>query len=217
MNRKRHSASEARQHEIVEEVVDNLRPWKDRKSRAAVAADVEHELNILIHIVPLGTELFDRRRNRAHAQKLNRAVSEVERLFSSAPGMLAWSLFNPLPPPEWTDDGQLVIPKTNKSAEEIKRDYFARANTLSAELARLRRVCAQAIDPGFGMHPNYDHAKDACAWFAHGLMEGLSNREITGTQDGTFRTITSLLYEAVSGEHSIDLKRACDAVLRSLH
>ena len=96
MNRKRHSASEARQHEIVEEVVDNLRPWKDRKSRAAVAADVEHELNILIHIVPLGTELFDRRRNRAHAQKLNRAVSEVERLLSSAPGMLAWSLFNPL-------------------------------------------------------------------------------------------------------------------------
>ena len=36
-------------------------------------------------------------------------------------------------------------------------------------------------------------------------------------RDGALWTITSLLYEAVSGEHSIDLKRACDAVLRSLH
>jgi hypothetical protein len=216
MTQKRHSASEARQHEIVEEVIDNLRPWKVRSSRAAVRASVKHELDILAKIVPLGTELFDRRKNRDHAQKLSLAIAEVERLLASTPGMLAWSLFNPLPPPAWTDDGNLEIPRTNKSVEEIKRDFFARANALSAELARIRGICAPAIDPGFGMHPNYDQAKNTCAGFAHGLMEGLSNREITGTQDGTFRTITSLLYEAVSGKHGVDLKRACDAVLRGL-
>jgi hypothetical protein len=87
--------------------------------------------------------------------------------------------------------------------------------TRLSELTRLRQVCARAINPGFGLHPNHDHAKGLCPWFARGLMLELSNAKITGTKDASFRVISSLLYEAVSGVPGADLKRACDEVLRN--
>jgi hypothetical protein len=48
------------------------------------------------------------------------------------------------------------------------------------------------------------------------LMQGLSERKITGTEGGRFRTIANLLYEAISGLPDADLKRACDSVLRDI-
>jgi hypothetical protein len=72
MFRKQDTASRRGADEIVEEIVDHLRPWKSHKSVAA------------------------------------RALSEVEMLLASAPGALAWFLFNPLPPMTLTEDGDLV-------------------------------------------------------------------------------------------------------------
>ncbi len=45
------------------------------------------------------------------------------------------------------------------------------------------------------------------------MIRELSDGEATGTRDRAFRTITSLLYEAVTGETDADLKRMCDQVL----
>jgi hypothetical protein len=44
---------------------------------------VNHELEVLLKLAPLQAKLFDRARNRAHAKKLDRALSEVERLLAS--------------------------------------------------------------------------------------------------------------------------------------
>ena len=63
---------------------------------------------------------------------------------------------------------------------------------------------------------NYDFLKHACARSARGLMLDTSNRKITGTKDDAFRAITSLFYEAVSGQQEVDLKRACDSVLTEI-
>jgi hypothetical protein len=201
-------------NEIVEEIVDNLRPWKGGQSVAAITAAMNDQLAVLLKLAPLEAELFDRARNRAHAKKLDDALSEVETLLASAPGALAWFLFDPLPRPTLTEDGELhqVIP----SIENIELTYQARADSFSAELKRLRKVCARAVDPGFGSHPNYDHAKHLCAWHALGLMRELSDRKITGTKDSAFRVVTGLLYEAVSGQPDADLKRACDSVLQDV-
>ena len=199
--------------ELVEEIVDHLRPWKDRKGAAAVTAEVNRALDVLLKLVPLEAKLSDRTRNRTHALQLDSVLAEVETLLVSAPGMLASFLFNPLPPLIMTEDGVLVeaVPR---SIEDIERAYRKRADSFATELKRLRKVCARAVDPGFGSHPNYDHAKHLCAWFAYGLMEGLSDRKITGTEDAAFQAIASLLYEAISGQRSASLKRACDSVLR---
>ena len=196
-------------NEIVEEIVDNLRPWKGDKSVAAITAVVNDRLGVLLKLAPLQAELFDWARNRAHAKKLDDALSEVETLLASAPGALAWFLFDPLPRPTLTEDGELH--QVRPSIEKIELTY--RADSFSAELKRLRNVCARAVDPGFATHPNYDHAKHLCAWQALGLMRELSDRKITGTKDSAFRVVTGLLYEAVSGQPDADLKRACDSVL----
>jgi hypothetical protein len=89
-----------------------------------------------------------------------------------------------------------------------------RADLFTAELKRMRDVYALAVDPGFGHHPNYDPLKRLCAMWAHGLMRDLSRKKITGTKDDAFRAIASLLYEAISGQHDVDLKRGCDYMLR---
>jgi hypothetical protein len=106
--------------------------------------------------------------------------------------------------------------QVTQSIENIELAYRARADSFFAELKRLRDVCARAVDPGFATHPNYGHAKHLCAWHALGLMRELSDRKITGTKDSTFRVITGLLYEAVSGQPDADLKRACDSVLQDV-
>ena len=177
--------------EIVEEIVDHLRPWKSHKSAAAITAAVNYELEVLLKLAPLHAKLFDRARNWTHAKKLDRALSEVERLLASAPGALAWFLFNPLPPLTLTEDGELV--EVTQSIENVELAYRARADSFVAELERLREVCARAVDPGFASHANYDHAKHLCAWFALDLMRELSDRKITGTKDAAFRVVTGLL------------------------
>jgi hypothetical protein len=214
MSRKQDTASRRRADEILEEIVDHLRPWKDHKSVAAITAAVNHELEVLLKLAPLQAMLFDRARNRTHAKKLDRALSQVELLLASAPGALAWFLFDPLPALTLTEDGELV--QVTQSIEDIELAYRARADSFFAELKRLREVCARAVDPGFASHPNYDHAKHLCAWHALGLMRELSDRKITGTKDSVFRVVTGLLYEAVSGQPDADLKRACDSVLQNV-
>lgn len=203
-----------RRDEIVEEIVDHLRPWKDHKGNAAITAQVNQELDVLLKLTPLQTKLYDRARNRDHAHQLDSALTELETLLASAPGLLAWFLFDPLPPVTMTEDGVLMQPMP-PPIDDIERAYRKHADAFAAELKRLRKVCARAIGPGLGHHPNYDHAKQMCASFARGLMLGLSDRKITGTKDDAFRTIAGLLYEAISGQHDADLKRACDSVLRN--
>ena len=204
-----------RRAEIVEEIVDHLRPWKDRKGIAAVAAEVSCELHVLLKLAPLTAELSDSTQNCTHARRLDKALADVEALLAAAPGMLATFLFNPLPPltVRKKEDGGLTEAMP-LPIEDIERAYRKRADYFAAELKRLRQVCVGAIDPGLGSHPNYDHAKHISAYFARGLLSELSKNEITGTEDGPFRTITSLLYEAASGRRDADLKRACDDVLR---
>ena len=144
MSRKQDTASRRGADEIVEEIVDHLRPWKNHKSVAAITAAVNHELEVLLKLAPLQARLFDRARNRSHAKKLDRALSEVERLLASAPGALAWFLFNPLPPLTLTEDGASV--EVTQSIEDIGLAYRARADSFFAELKQLRKVCASAVD-----------------------------------------------------------------------
>ena len=151
-----------RRGEIVKEIVDHLRPWKDRISEATVTAEVNRELDILLQYVPRQARWSDRARNRAHAQKLDGALREVEKLtrLASTPGYLAFLLFSPPSGPS---------PSIN-DIEHASRTY-------AAELKWMRKVCALAVDARFGFHPNYDNAKHFSAQSAHVLMRGLSEKK----------------------------------------
>jgi hypothetical protein len=130
--RKSDVSNAIRRGEIVKEIVDHLRPWKDRVSEATVTAEVNRELDILLQYVPRQARWSDRTRNRAHAQKLDGALREVEKLtrLASTPGYLAFLLFSPRPGP-------------SPSISDIEHA----SQTFAAELKRMRKVCALAVDP----------------------------------------------------------------------
>jgi len=195
--------------EIVEEIVDHLRPWN--APRSEVTAGVNRELRYLLILAPLEVKrVADRTQNRTHAQQLDDALHKVETLLTSAPQPLSLFLLNPLP---GTTEHRGLMPAKTPSIESIKRGNRERVDSFAAELKRLRQVCARGVGFGFGHHPNYDPTKHFCAFWGYALMKGYSDRAITGTKDDAFRVITSLLYEAVSGESGADLKRACDSCL----
>ena len=220
MARKKHSArkgsramkrdavplSAIRRDDIVEEIVDHLRPWKNHKSHETVTSKVNYRYDVLSKLVPLQKKLSDRRAYREQAKKLDKALSNVEALLAST-GTFRWNLFITTP----TEFSPVFLMSNESFFEEFIDKHHTRADAFVTELKRLREVCARDI----GRHPNYDLAKHLSAEFAYGLMEILSDGEITGTEDKAFRAITTLLYEAVSGERDADLKRACDAAIRN--
>jgi hypothetical protein len=191
--------------EIVEEVVDHLRPWKNHKSRDTVTSKVNHSIDVLRKLVPIQKKLSDRRLFQENAKKLGKVLSNVEQLLASSQGMFRWFLFNTTP-----TEFSPVFLLSDKSFEGVISEHHTRAVAFDKELKRLRELCARYI----GLHPNYDLAKHLSAEFAYGLMQQISEGEISGTEDKAFRTITTLLYEAVSGEQDADLKRACDVVIK---
>ena len=69
-------ANAIRRDEIVEEVVENLRPWKNHKSRESVTAAVNQQLDVLVELAPSLAKLSER--YRGPAKKLANALSNVE-------------------------------------------------------------------------------------------------------------------------------------------
>jgi hypothetical protein len=195
-----------RRDELVEAVVDNLKPWKNHKTRDTVRASVNRSLDFLIEQVPSNKKNFDRRAIRKHAKKLDRALSKVEKLLASSPGLLDWVLFDPRPVLR-AGDYYPEYPELR-----FRREMEARRIAFGTALKRLREVCAR----DYGDHPNYDHAKNQSAWFSYVLMQSHSDRKITGTENQAFRTIAGLVYDVVSGQQDADLKRACDTLLRNM-
>ena len=178
-----------RMDEIVEEIVDHLRPWK--APRSEVTARVSGELRLLLIIAPLEAErVADRTQNRTHAQQLGDALRKVEALLASAPQPLRLFLLNPLP---MTTEHSGLITMT-PSTESIERANQERAKSFAMELKRLREVCARGAGSGFGYHPNYDPTKHFCAFWAYGLLKGYSDRAITGTEEDAFRVTLPVCY-----------------------
>jgi hypothetical protein len=196
---------ETQRNDIVEGIVDNLKPWKNNRSRNAITADVNHSIDMLRELVPVQEELLDQKPFREYRKKLDQALSDVEKILESGAQSFTWFLFPPT---------QTAFVPVMMMSEESFKEYFDNdnegANAFRTELKRLRTVCAHDI----GLHPNYDIAKRRSADFARGLMTILSDQKITTTENGAFRIITGLLYEAVSGVKDVELKRACDDAIR---
>jgi hypothetical protein len=77
-------AAAARRDEIVEEIVDQLRPWKE--GEAKVIELVQNDLHYLLLLAPLeARRCSDRTVNRVHAQKLDRVLLSMEELLATAP------------------------------------------------------------------------------------------------------------------------------------
>ena len=222
--------------EIVEEIMDNLRPWTRPESE--VQTVIHQIIETLQSLIPSEASLFDRGAIKNEAQEFQAAIAKVKRLLHAMNGQARWRLFAD-PPPKLSDDSWLwrqlgepppKIPEEfeetclrtslaldNRSFDEMVRPYVHRLRDFHEELERLLIECEQLVRNPPGPHPNADAAKINCALFAYGLVRDRSKRPPTGTAEGPFRRISELLYQAVLGKKEADLKRACDKVLRWEH
>jgi hypothetical protein len=193
-----------RLEEIAEEILVNLPPRKGT-SPADLTNAVRKTIVELRGRVTWQIKLNPGRAMRERAKELFKTLMTLESLLDTAPGKLHALLFSDLQ----ISDGEL-------SSEEAMRDgYLKRSEAFFNDLHRLHMVCGHFMGKLIGTHGNSDPAKSLSARSAYGLMQSHSVAKITGTQDGPFRTVTSLLYEALSGYGDVDLKRACDAVLKA--
>jgi hypothetical protein len=84
---------------------------------------------------------------------------------------------------------------------------------LLVALKAVRDIC-EAADRG---QPSDDQVKIWCAKIAHTLMVRFSNEKpSSGSEQSSYRTIASLLFEVLTGIRGHDLRRACNDHLRAM-
>jgi hypothetical protein len=67
----------ANRDEIVEEIVDHLRSWTGRKDNAAITAEVNRELDLLLIWPPQATLRSYQKEERTHARRLQSALNPL--------------------------------------------------------------------------------------------------------------------------------------------
>ena len=122
-----------RRDEIVEEITENLRPWKNHTGRDTVTAAVDNRIDGLLITVPFEKELLDPRAARKHAKKLDNAISKLETLVETCPGMLNGDLFDPTLPSRKI--GSDLDPAPYKTIKEGVDAFFAELNGGCARFA----------------------------------------------------------------------------------
>ncbi|SRR6266567_266546 len=187
---------------VAGEIANLLHEWSEQP-RQAILDRVRYYIDTIIRILPAANRFSNRQINKAHAEKLVKAIDTVERLMKSAPAGLAWNFF--LQYPGERDKGTLL---------EIEDEIQRREARFYAGLDAIRRACMRKPG-GFGTHHRFDRAARWCAEYGAELMEEVAPRAriSSSSPKSTFRKVSSLLYEAVT-DCKVDLDRACDQVIR---
>jgi hypothetical protein len=172
--------------ELIDTIVDELRPWTEANSAETVRDAVTERLDVLGDVVPNHFSREAIRRTRQGARALRDAIRQLEESLARAPPELRMRL-KLEPAPGWQ-------------------------HPLLQELHRARNGCESAVDAA----PSTDKVKEWCARVAFQLILKFSETKPTGTDESPFRVIAALVYEAITGEPDRDLKRACDNHLREI-
>jgi hypothetical protein len=182
-----------RRDEIIEEIVDNLRPWKGTGHAVLEAVDLQMDLLRDADAaygnegsLPRGAEC------KKAAEKLSPALSALTEVLDGLPANIDNILFE-----------QFAEPLGGPSSH--------------AEFTRQLRVLQKAsnlLEHVKAPSKNADLTKGLCAGTAHGIIGECSRKPPTGTPDAPLRTIASLLFEVLTGQRGRDLKRACDDQLK---
>jgi hypothetical protein len=139
------------------------------------------------------TSVFD------YARRLEELLARVETELKNPPETFANFLFGPWPSAR----------TATMSPDEVEAAIASGKKELLEQLARMRVACQLQRRP-----PRHDVTKRHCPAVACQLMRALSHRPITSSPRSPFRTITSLVFETLTGEQGADLKPQCERFLR---
>src|SRR6516225_1202640 len=205
------AVDETRFSEIVDAVVDELRPHQRPKKDVQELVRGPFEL-LLPEIAQLqrrlaGTPVAAMK----HLTKVRETAAKLEILLLTMPNRIAWvgEMRPGLLGVE--DETGLLVPAPIegprlKSIERPRLDFVLDLKRLQTEAKIAESYC--------GPSPLYESDKLLSAKYARLLITALSKNPPTNAPSGPLRTIASLIFEVITGAKDANLERHCKAVLR---
>jgi hypothetical protein len=200
------AVDETRFDEIVEAIVDELRPYRRPKK------DV-HEL--VPRLIKLNLREVDQLWRRLagtpaealkHLKEVRETAAKLEKLLLTMPNRVAWVVEMRLGTLGFRDELGLLSPAP---VEQPRLKFMS----FISDLERLQ-TAAKIAETYRGPSPLYEVEKGLSAKYARFLIVGLSKRPPTMAPSGPLRTIASLIFEVITGEQDANLERHCKAELR---
>jgi hypothetical protein len=180
----------------LDEIVGLLRC--DPSTRSEISCGIEHSFEFFRHY----DRLFARENRVAmvtSAKKIAERVAALRAELEAAPDLLR--------------DFLLLPPQARRLPTSGVVDEHALSSALQALHSDCERFLADIPQEPSG--PEIDRAQLHCARLAYSLMRRYANNRITGSVDGPFVTLASLLYEALTDRADINLQRRCIEVQRN--
>jgi len=200
------AVDETRFSEIVDAIVDELRPHQRRKK------DVQELVHGLIEL--LLPEVAQLQRGLTgtpvaalkHLKKVRETAAKLEILLLTMPNRVAWvgELRRGLLGTE--DETGLLVPAPIERPNLKAMDFILDLGRLQTEAKIAERYC--------GPSPLYEGDKHLSAKYARLLITVLSKDPPTNAPSGPLRTIASLIFEVITGAKEANLERRCKALLR---
>jgi hypothetical protein len=216
--------------EIVADIIDHMgyflkrvldRPERERQ-RQRVQMHVRRRITDL-RTAPLPFS-GNQKKNVEYANDLRRQIDKLARtlerppseFFSSALfGERFWSLLEI----QEQEAERTAIEFNPQTQNYIAQEEPAHLKLFLAELNRLRSRCDRIIGRKLGQHGNINYRKEHAAIASREILEDVASNtgtklRLTDAPTGKFCLVASLLFEAATGKHNADMRRACKAVLR---
>jgi hypothetical protein len=111
------------------------------------------------------------------------------------------------------DGIERCIPALEAHLERLTHVEAVAASMIDSAIKQLRAAVAVLRSRSGGLSGHVNRVALLCAAVAYDLHE-FSERRPTGYEDGSFRTTTALVHEAVTGHEAGDLRRACESEIR---
>ena len=139
------------------------------------------------------------------------SIAAFESKLAAASPLLDDFLFTP----PWarstvTEGNVLLAAKTTCREAALELLRRMRRDCERIRTVEARELLEQPLRPG----PEIDRGQRHCATLAYDLMGVFSSRSITGSAEGHYHSIASLLFEALTDRAEVDLKRHCDFVMK---
>jgi hypothetical protein len=181
--------------EIAEDIVRLLNPESCEEIKATIVECLMMHRELLARIYSRDAV----KKNRAAAKRLRDDINRLMMSMEAAPSDVIMVAPPPLKP---------------KIAGVAVQDYLLPGDHFGAFYEYLWGM-DEACQRTERKSASNDHSKTRCAELARGLMRKFSRKRPTSYKGSPFRTITSRIFEHVTGERNVDLERACEAALKA--
>jgi len=202
----RRAVDETRFSEIVDAVVDELRPHQRPKKDVQEVVRGSFEL-LLPQVAQLqrrlaGTPVAAMQ----HLTKVRETAAKLEMLLLTMPNRIAWvGEMRPGLLGMKDETGLLESAPIERPRQKLM-DFVLDLKRIQTEAKIAESYC--------GPSPLYEADKHLSAKYAHLLITALSKNLPNNAPSGPLRTIASLIFEVVTGAREADLERHCKALLR---